>query len=128
MTPSRKERVAIFGSRKFVQTQEDRVRVCDTVRQLPAGTVVVSGGAPGVDTLATDEANAIGLIAVTVNAPWDVHGRAAGPMRNKIIADIADRGFAFWDGQSPGTQHTIREFEKRGKRVDIHRQYGRVKR
>lgn len=109
------ERVAIFGSRNW----KDPIAVCDAVRKLRAGTVVVSGGAPGVDTMAENEALAIGLIAVVVRAPWDVHKRAAGPMRNRVIADIADRGIAFWDGQSPGTAGTIELFRKAEKPIEV---------
>lgn len=41
-------RVAIIGSRRFPYP----IVVVDFVRSLPAGTVVVSGGAPGVDSWA----------------------------------------------------------------------------
>ena len=109
------ERVAIIGSRDW----KDPEAVYDAVRGLRAGTVVVSGGAPGVDTMAENEALAIGLIVVVVRAPWDVHKRAAGPMRNRMIADIADRGIAFWDGQSPGTNGTIALFRKAKKPIDV---------
>ena len=109
------ERVAIIGSRGW----KDKEVVYDAVRKLRAGTVVVSGGAPGVDTMAEEEALAIGLIVVVVRAPWDVHKRAAGPMRNRVIEDIADRGIAFWDGQSPGTNGTIELFRKAKKVIDV---------
>jgi len=89
--------------------------VCAEVRRLPAGTVVVSGGAKGGDRMAEGEANAIGLVTVTVKPPWNVKGPSAGPIRNSVVARIADRCIAFWDGQSPGTLDTIKRFEKAGK-------------
>ena len=41
---------------------------------------------------------------------WDRHGKAAGPIRNKEMAEFAaPDGYciAFWDGESKGTQSMI---------------------
>jgi len=93
--------------------------VCAEVRRLPAGTVVVSGGARGVDKMAASEADAVGLVTVTVHPPWNAKGRAAGPIRNAVIERISDRCIAFWDGQSPGTLDTINRFVKAEKRYRV---------
>ena len=50
-------RVAIIGSRNY----PDLLEVCRYVRLLPAGTVVVSGGAIGVDQAAANAARGFGL-------------------------------------------------------------------
>lgn len=109
------EYVAIIGSREW----KDREAVYDAVRKLKAGTVVVTGGAPGPDTWAEEEALAIGLVVLVAKAPWNVHRRSAGPIRNRVVADISDRGIAFWDGQSPGTRGAIELFRNAGKRIDV---------
>jgi len=108
------ERVAIVGSRNW----KDHIAVCDAVRRLKAGTVVVTGGARGVDTMAEQEALEIGLTAVVVKPSW-VLGRHAGIKRNQIIVDISNRGIAFWDGQSPGTADTIEKFRRAGKPIEV---------
>lgn len=54
---------------------------------LVKGTLVISGDAPGVDTLAADAAIALSLPLARV--PYFSHlGRAGGPARNKTMATI----------------------------------------
>ena len=100
--------VAIVGSRNY----HDLDRVREFVRKLPAGTVVVSGGARGVDRIAVAEAKRCNLEVLVYPADWATHGRSAGFKRNQQIVDAADLIIAFWDGNSPGTQHTIRLAKK----------------
>jgi predicted Rossmann fold nucleotide-binding protein DprA/Smf involved in DNA uptake len=109
------ERVAIIGSR----TWKNRLAICDAIKRLKPGTVIISGGASGADSIAEVEGLAAGFVTVTVNAPWEVHGKAAGPIRNTVIADLADRCIAFWDGESPGTKMTIGLFTQMRKHVLI---------
>ena len=47
------------------------------------------------------------------------HGRAAGPIRNKEMANNADALIAFWDGQSRGTRSMINLARKMGLQVAI---------
>lgn len=108
-------RIAIVGSRDY----PDRRAVEAFVAQLPADTIVISGGAPGVDTWADDAAHRRGLITVVFRADWDAHGRSAGFRRNVLIVDEADEVVAFWDGESRGTAHTIGIAHKHGKPVHV---------
>jgi hypothetical protein len=96
-------RIAIVGSRQFPRL--DLVEAF--VVSLAPGTVVVSGGAQGVDNAAERAARACGLEVIIFHADWKVHGRQAGPMRNAEIVAHADRVVAFWDGRSQGTLNTI---------------------
>ena len=45
--------------------------------------LIIQGGANGADYLATKYAKFYGRKWKTVAADWDLHGRAAGPIRNK---------------------------------------------
>lgn len=123
-------KVAIVGSRRF--RAMDTVRAF--VRQLPPGTIVVSGageerraylpeGAYGVDETAEDEAIKCGLVVVSYPAQWKrpdgTVDRGAGFKRNGLIAAQADRVVAFWDGQSHGTKDTIKKARKLDKPVEI---------
>lgn len=108
-------KVAIIGSRNWTDIEAVR----KVVQELELGTVVISGGARGVDRIAEKEANVMGFVVVIAKPPWVVHGKKAGPMRNAVIVDIADRGIAFWDGVSPGTKGTIEMFEESGKTVEV---------
>ena len=109
------ERVAIVGSRGW---RHDSVAVTDYVAALPEGTIIISGGAVGVDRAAEAAAECYGHICVVVKPAWK-HGRKAGPERNAVIVDLADRVVAFWDGQSRGTASTIALARKAGKPVEV---------
>ena len=96
-------KVAIVGSRDFPQWY----KVWEFVTYLPPDTVVVSGGARGVDTSAVEAATACGLKVEVYRADWKRYGLSAGFKRNQQIVDAADRVVAFWDGVSRGTADTL---------------------
>ena len=77
-------------------------------------SVVISGGARGVDASGLQWAKDHGVPTVVHEADWDLHGRAAGPIRNNAMLSCADALVAIWDGTSPGTRHIIREAGLRG--------------
>jgi predicted Rossmann fold nucleotide-binding protein DprA/Smf involved in DNA uptake len=108
-------RIGIVGSRDYPDLEE----VWDFVDTLPAGTVVVSGGARGVDREAEEAARARGLAVLVFHADWRRYGPAAGPIRNAKIAGAVDRLVAFWDGESSGTMNTIQHARLQGKAVEI---------
>lgn len=121
--------VAIVGSRSW----QDKNAVYRYVDSLPEETVVISGGAPGVDTLAaiaTKQRIRLGadLRFDVIPAMWDVYGKSAGMKRNGAIVALADRIVAFWDGQSRGTADTIAKARRAGKPVEIHYADGRIER
>ena len=52
-------------------------------------------------------------------ADWDKHGKAAGPIRNAEMAEVADALIAFWDGQSRGTANMISLAKSKGLSVAV---------
>lgn len=84
-------------------------------------TEVVSGMAPGVDTLAVRYAQENNLPLAEFHADWRKHGKAAGPIRNRQMAEYGEALVAVWDGESRGTKNMIEEATKRGLRVYVHR-------
>lgn len=112
-------RVAIVGSRDFGEhTDAAREHVYAIVRALPTGDVVVTGGARGVDTWATDAADARRMSVMIHLADWS-KGRGAGYARNALIVADCDRVIAIWDGKSKGTAHTVSLARKAGKPVEV---------
>jgi hypothetical protein len=81
--------------------------------QFPIATVV-SGGAKGVDALGERYAVEMNLPLHIYEADWEQHGRAAGPIRNRKMAENADALIAIWDGKSKGTKNMIETAEKKG--------------
>ena len=111
-------RIAIVGSRGF----RELYRVRAFVSELPEGTTVISGEAPGVDREAKRAALARGLPYEGYPADWETHGLKAGFLRNRVLVEKAEAVVAFWDGSSRGTKHSIDLARKAGKKVTVFRQ------
>jgi hypothetical protein len=106
----------IAGSRTFNDAHLLKDKL-DSYRKEHTITEIVSGGAAGAD--ARGEAYAIlnGINIKMFHADWEAHGKAAGPIRNRQMAEYADVLIAVWDGQSKGTKNMIEEMNKRKKPV-----------
>jgi hypothetical protein len=84
-------------------------------------TEIVSGMAPGVDTLAIQYATENNLPLAEFHADWKKFGKAAGPIRNRVMAEHGEALIAIWDGESRGTKNMIEEATKRGLKVYVKR-------
>lgn len=80
---------------------------------------IVSGGAPGADTLAVRYATEAGIPFKVFPADWKKYGRSAGPRRNRQMAEYGDAAIVFWDGKSRGTQNMIQQMRELGKPVEV---------
>jgi len=115
-------RIAVVGSREYGDLGVVRRRV----GALPSDTIVVSGGAHGVDQCAERAARARGLHVLIIPAEWKRHGHNAGVIRNTEIARVADRVVAFWDERSRGTRDVVSKFVAAGKDVEVYGARGEV--
>lgn len=80
---------------------------------------IVGGAIEGVDGDAYHWAQSNSINTTVVRANWNKYGKAAGPIRNKEMADFARKlrckfCIAIWDGQSRGTLNTIKLAAERG--------------
>ena len=109
-------KVAVVGSRHFPEM--DRVR--QFVEHLPAGAIVVTGGASGVDAAAGQAARdrALGLIKLPPRFEESTDP-AASARRNQELVDSADVLVAFWDGTSQGTRRTVERALDSGREVHV---------
>jgi hypothetical protein len=107
-------KVIIAGGRDFTNYAlvEDAIK-CSAFEI----TQVVSGKAKGVDTLGEVWALANNIPVEAFPADWSQHGRAAGPIRNREMAEYADALIAIWDGESKGTANMIQQ--ARNKRLNV---------
>ena len=78
---------------------------------------IVSGCAGGVDSLGERYAEEKGIPVKKFPALWDKHGKAAGPIRNKQMAEYADALVLFWDGTSPGSRNMFENARKMGLKI-----------
>lgn len=113
-------KVIIAGSRDIT----DYRLVAKAMQEFPEEvTEVVSGGANGVDKLGEEWAVNHGIPIKRFVADWRAHGKAAGPIRNREMANyVSDMGalVALWDGKSAGTRNMIQEATRRGLLVCVH--------
>lgn len=68
---------------------------------------IVSGCATGADTLGERYANENNIRVKRFPANWGEHGKKAGYLRNKQMAEYATHCICFWDGKSKGTEMMI---------------------
>ena len=104
-------RVIIAGSRNFDDYDLLRKK-CGRLLKME-NVEIVSGHARGADTLGEKFAEENGIPLKVFPAQWDTYGKAAGPIRNRQMAEYAaqaDCGFlvAFPKGESNGTRNMIR--------------------
>jgi hypothetical protein len=134
------ERVAIVGSRE-VDPGQARARIFEIVAGLADGTIVVSGGAKGTDTIVREVALAAGhdvIEYVPVYGKGEVVAKWHSPerptktqvvartratdaelpkVRNTFIAIGSDRAFAFLEGTKGGTVDCVGQLKRFGKTV-----------
>ena len=114
--------IAIIGSRTF-NTYNNLLNMDLFINdKVDATTIggVVSGGANGADTLGRIWAEANSIPIKEFIPDWKMYGGRAGILRNHSIIDAADVVFAFWDGKSNGTRHSIKIAKEKGKQIHIY--------
>jgi hypothetical protein len=110
-------KVAIVGSRHFPEM--DRVR--EFVEALPAGAIVLTGGASGVDATAGQAARDRGLGLIKLPPRFEeTTDPGASARRNQELVDAADILVAFWDGSSQGTRKTVERALESGREVHVY--------
>lgn len=82
-------------------------------------TEVIHGAARGIDSAAHNVCSHL-WPTTPYPAGWNKHGKAAGPIRNTLMANNADALIAIWDGQSKGTKHMIDTATKLNLKVYVH--------
>ena len=114
--------VIIAGSRNFCDYKmlEDRCQsvLANWCAENGCDVQIITGGARGADELGKRYAQEHQWEYQEFPANWDLHGKAAGPIRNREMAKTAHVLIAFWDGRSRGTRNMINEALHYG--LDVH--------
>lgn len=99
----------IAGSRDLGWLQAAYFATFDHARHILARpvTLVISGGARGVDKAAEQWAETRGFPFQEYPANWDRYGKSAGYVRNKVMVESCDAAIIVWDGKSRGTASTL---------------------
>lgn len=117
-----KTKVIIAGGRDFNDFTFFSQKVKEALVDLNLDrekTLIIEGGARGADRMAYRFAKKHNITTKRENAEWNKYGNAAGPIRNKKMAEQGDVLIAFWDGQSSGTKNMIEEAEKKGLKLYV---------
>ena len=93
-------KVAVIGSRDIKDINLGEYLKDDV-------TEIVSGGAKGVDTVASQYAQENNIKLTEFLPEYNRYKRGAPLKRNIQIAEYADKVLAFWDGKSRGTKFVI---------------------
>ena len=100
----------IIGSRS--------IKECNLEKHLPKDvTMIISGGADGIDSLAEKYADKKRLSKLILRPNYKLFGKAAPLKRNEEMVKICDKALIIWDGKSRGTKHTLAYAKKIGKDV-----------
>lgn len=114
-------RIIVAGGRDFNNKELLTLKLTDWIINLylsrdwsdeAVSIEFISGNASGADKLGEEFAKEYLYPLKLFPAEWNKYGKAAGPIRNKQMAEYAsesDKGvlFAFWDGKSRGTKNMI---------------------
>ena len=127
MTEVKTIKLIIAGSRTIdlsINQMRDIFDIFFPVLNLNETFEIVSGGASGVDKTAKEfvkdcNNNDFYWISKYTEflADWETHGKAAGPIRNKKMAEYADRLLLIWDGESRGSKSMKNEMTKLNKPI-----------
>lgn len=112
-------KVLICGDRNWT----NRSSVLKRISILPSDTIIISGGARGADSYAAECGRQLGYIVDVFPANWNAHGKAAGPIRNRLMLDqCPDLVIAFHENiaKSKGTKDCVEEAKRRGIPVEVH--------
>ena len=111
--------IIVAGDRNF--TDYNYFKQClNTLFNTERPRTIISGCAKGVDTLAIRYANEYNLPLMKFPADWDTHGKAAGPIRNKQMAQNATHLVAFLAPNSKGTRNMINQAKEHNLAIKIY--------
>ncbi len=82
-------------------------------------TLIISGGAKGIDTIAEEFADTNGIDKLIMRPEYNKYGKAAPIRRNEEMVELADLILVIWDGVSRGTKYTIEYAKKKGKTIIV---------
>ena len=108
-------KLAVIGTKKFT----DFNFLTTTLEKIPDIEMIISGGAPGTDTLAKQYAIQNKIEFLEFPSDYKKFGDKAKHIRDKLIVEECDEIIAFWDGECEGTKYTMDYAKQLGKPVTL---------
>ena len=115
------KRILVAGCRSYNNYEDAKIFIEQSISKLKEEHTIifVSGYCKGADMLGEKYALENHYKIERYPANWAVFGKAAGPKRNKLMAEVADYVICFWDGSSKGTKSLINYVDKLNKPLFI---------
>lgn len=115
------KRVVIAGCRNYFDYAQAKkyIDLCLKNIRKQFTIIIISGGRRGADMIGLRYATENNMTFEVYNADWIHFGKAAGPLRNRHMAEVCDYVICFWDGKSKGTFSMIQEAKKLNKPLRI---------
>lgn len=107
----------ITGGRDITDKTLIESHLNDMMSKYGKPTEFIHGDCCGVDKIGGQWAEANNIPVKKFPANWSKHGKAAGPMRNREMAEYClkeDLCIGIWDGKSKGTKDMLTVCEKKG--------------
>ena len=113
-------KLIIAGGRDFSNSDLMNEKLDYLLSNTPQNEIeIVSGCAKGADSMGERYAEIMGYAVKQFPANWDRDGKAAGPIRNREMAEYATHLIAFHDGVSRGTANMIQVAKELGLKVRV---------
>jgi len=108
-------KLAVIGSKEFT----DYSKLKSILDAIPGISVIVSGGAPGTDTLARKYAHQHNIKFLEFSPDYKKFGNEAKHIRDRLIVEHCDEVIAFRDGKCEGTNYTMDYAGQQSKSVKV---------
>lgn len=108
-------KLAVIGTKEF----SNYALLKEKLSEIHDIELIVSGGAPGADALATRFARKHKIYLLEFPPNHIKHDKEAKHVRDKQIVDNCDVVIAFWDGVCEGTKFTLDYAKTKKKKVII---------
>ena len=114
-------KVCIAGSRGFTDESYLIEKVNQLIEQgnITEPFTLICGMARGADITGYNVCKDNDIEIIEYPADWNTHGKSAGYIRNREMADVCDCAVIFWDGLSVGTANMIKLMRNRNKPVYV---------
>lgn len=108
-------KIGIVGSRNLNLTPQEIINELSDLKI----SKIISGGAKGIDTTAKNVAEILQIPCKEFLPNYSKYGKIAPLIRNEQIVNESDIIFAFWDGKSRGTKHSLNLAKKKNIPIQI---------
>ncbi len=112
-------KLAIVGGRDYTDYEHFKTIVDDYVEEIGMPNEIISGGAIGVDTMASLWANEHNITITELKPDWNKFGKRAGILRNTDIISASTHVLALPTKKSIGTHDSINKAKNLNKILKI---------